>query len=570
MVGAPPDVQRSFVQNAPPDALARFRQATETPVGSLSGLTDIDLRGYADGGLVRGRGPGFASDSLRTLYDERYSGARTGNIGMGDINTRYDEAFADGGLVQGPGTSTSDSVLARLSKDEYVLPKESVEIAGLSQLEKLRQDGLALRGQEASDTAPRDERGLMMLAQGTPEDDYRRLMEEDERRKAAARLGQGTLTDQWTEAFPGFMKAAGQIGQGAGDFIGRIGQRPAIDDAAKAAIAANAERDAQRTIPEGSSGPRFDETPQSKALSPKPAAPTEKTDAALPEQPAAAPPAAGSALPDANPFAKMSDEALQAELANTQTLLSRMGGSLNPNTPQVQDYQALLSEMRRRNQQRPEGPAFQPVARLQDLQQRAALPVQGQGQRSSSSGKPSMDQAVADAMDLMINGQRAKSYQGLKVWSTENDNAWDRQVRAQAAQALSALSPYYQGATEQDAKRFELEQKRRQDALLQGVQQGDPAAMAAMRRMNAATGTKDQDKFRPVRVPGAKVTDPETVRILNERTGQFVDDQEYPTPTPAQIQEIRANRNDPRVIAAANQLYGPDMVAAIRDGTFGE
>jgi len=50
-----------------------------------------------------------------------------------------------GGKVSGPGTKTSDSILARLSKGEYVLPAESVAQVGLPTLEALRQQGLRAR-----------------------------------------------------------------------------------------------------------------------------------------------------------------------------------------------------------------------------------------------------------------------------------------------------------------------------------------------------------------------------------------------------------------------------------------
>jgi hypothetical protein len=47
-------------------------------------------------------------------------------------------AFKDGGYVQGPGTGTSDSILARLSNGEYVMPAESVNRIGLPALEAMK------------------------------------------------------------------------------------------------------------------------------------------------------------------------------------------------------------------------------------------------------------------------------------------------------------------------------------------------------------------------------------------------------------------------------------------------
>lgn len=46
--------------------------------------------------------------------------------------------FAEGGLVQGPGTSTSDSILARVSKDEFIMPAKRVNQFGRGFFEMLR------------------------------------------------------------------------------------------------------------------------------------------------------------------------------------------------------------------------------------------------------------------------------------------------------------------------------------------------------------------------------------------------------------------------------------------------
>ena len=46
--------------------------------------------------------------------------------------------FADGGLVQGPGTGTSDSIMARLSHGEFVMPASAVSRIGLNNLEAMR------------------------------------------------------------------------------------------------------------------------------------------------------------------------------------------------------------------------------------------------------------------------------------------------------------------------------------------------------------------------------------------------------------------------------------------------
>lgn len=51
--------------------------------------------------------------------------------------------FTRGGNVRGPGTATSDSILARISNGEYVLPKPAVDMVGRDRLERLRQMALA-------------------------------------------------------------------------------------------------------------------------------------------------------------------------------------------------------------------------------------------------------------------------------------------------------------------------------------------------------------------------------------------------------------------------------------------
>jgi hypothetical protein len=46
--------------------------------------------------------------------------------------------FAKGGHVKGKGTGTSDSIPARLSKGEYVLPADTVKAVGVKKLDQLR------------------------------------------------------------------------------------------------------------------------------------------------------------------------------------------------------------------------------------------------------------------------------------------------------------------------------------------------------------------------------------------------------------------------------------------------
>lgn len=64
-------------------------------------------------------------------------------VGAGVANIAQIAAakFAAGGLVTGPGTGTSDSILARLSNREYVIPSHVVESVGVPFLDNLRSGG---------------------------------------------------------------------------------------------------------------------------------------------------------------------------------------------------------------------------------------------------------------------------------------------------------------------------------------------------------------------------------------------------------------------------------------------
>ncbi len=66
-------------------------------------------------------------------------------VGAGVANIAQIAAarFATGGLVNGPGTGTSDSIPARLSAGEYVLPAHAVENLGVPFLDNLRAGGSA-------------------------------------------------------------------------------------------------------------------------------------------------------------------------------------------------------------------------------------------------------------------------------------------------------------------------------------------------------------------------------------------------------------------------------------------
>ena len=67
------------------------------------------------------------------------------------------------GMIHGPGTGTSDSILARVSNGEYILPKAVVDLVGKKSLDNLRQKALAFQrvpkyamGGEVNDTSLAD------------------------------------------------------------------------------------------------------------------------------------------------------------------------------------------------------------------------------------------------------------------------------------------------------------------------------------------------------------------------------------------------------------------------------
>lgn len=68
--------------------------------------------------------------------------------------------FADGGLVRGPGTTTSDSILARLSNREYVFNADAVQHWGVGLLNRMNAIGKGF--------VPRSRFGMPAFAEGGP------------------------------------------------------------------------------------------------------------------------------------------------------------------------------------------------------------------------------------------------------------------------------------------------------------------------------------------------------------------------------------------------------------------
>lgn len=163
---------------------------------------------FADGGLVkddRRRGGNLGKDAVmraireqaqpprsesrgfqpRQILQQAFSGTRFDNRGRLDRQERAaglkdEQRFEDGGrvrprgFVRGPGTSTSDSIKARLSDGEYVLPADTVEQIGVENLDELR----AATHSPTQGVPRRNEKDGIFLADGgtTDEDERRRRM----------------------------------------------------------------------------------------------------------------------------------------------------------------------------------------------------------------------------------------------------------------------------------------------------------------------------------------------------------------------------------------------------------
>lgn len=113
----------------------------------LAGL-GIGGQGTAAGG---GTGPGGSGGSGSGVGAD---GSATSGVD-GDSGVGSTGAYRDGGKVKGPGTGTSDSIPARLSDGEYVIPADVVRRIGTDALDRLISGhmpaGISLAGEEDED-----------------------------------------------------------------------------------------------------------------------------------------------------------------------------------------------------------------------------------------------------------------------------------------------------------------------------------------------------------------------------------------------------------------------------------
>ena len=99
---------------------------------SMDGLASIGIGGPGTA-AAGGTGPGGSGASGSGVgADGSAASGADGDSGVGSTG-----AYANGGKVRGPGTGTSDSIPARLSAGEYVIPADVVRRIGTDTLDRL-------------------------------------------------------------------------------------------------------------------------------------------------------------------------------------------------------------------------------------------------------------------------------------------------------------------------------------------------------------------------------------------------------------------------------------------------
>ena len=130
------------LENAAPsiayDTSTMPTEADVTAATPTAGAESSFDTGYT-GGQYGGTGAGYGSSS--SPDGGAGMGLSMGNVlGTGGYSTGGGAfRFANGGEVAGPGTGTSDSIPARLSDGEYVIPKDVVDAVGVEFFDMLRE-----------------------------------------------------------------------------------------------------------------------------------------------------------------------------------------------------------------------------------------------------------------------------------------------------------------------------------------------------------------------------------------------------------------------------------------------
>lgn len=116
--------------------------ATSSPVsgpGSVQGL-DLGMLG-SDSGIGGGAGADGTGATGGEAGSAGSDGSAAAGVGVGASGAGEASdglGFANGGEVDGPGTGTSDSIIARLSDGEYVIPADVVDTVGVEFFDALR------------------------------------------------------------------------------------------------------------------------------------------------------------------------------------------------------------------------------------------------------------------------------------------------------------------------------------------------------------------------------------------------------------------------------------------------
>jgi hypothetical protein len=120
---------------------------------------------------------------------------------------------ARGGLVRGPGTATSDSIPARLSKGEYVIPAEAVHMTGvLPLLERIRKIALKHREEQMLYGHLKDHSALhrgMHPVHGKVMDDIHGRMKKEHGENVEAAMARGGLVRGYADG--GMINGGGDL-----------------------------------------------------------------------------------------------------------------------------------------------------------------------------------------------------------------------------------------------------------------------------------------------------------------------------------------------------------------------
>lgn len=140
-----------------PDRIIAFIAELPNRVWSvISGITDFFRRVFSDAVAVARDAVNFIIGIINSFLDGINNVLGTNlQIGLvveGASNSNLSsqahgrEGHADGGLIRGPGTGTSDSIKARLSDYEYVMPAHRVKELGVDFFEAIRKYGARIFG----------------------------------------------------------------------------------------------------------------------------------------------------------------------------------------------------------------------------------------------------------------------------------------------------------------------------------------------------------------------------------------------------------------------------------------